>query len=295
MKVGLNLSFAVKRWLEPEQLAFMVRNDFKTKYVQFTWDLLNPWWPSGQRDKMARNWSKAFAREEIILDGTFGGLASYTYPQLMARTTEERKISLEFFKRAIDMTVALGAKSIGTPLGGMTHNDAYNKTRRQEIYQIVLGHIRELAIYAKQSGLEKIIIEPTPLYTEFPSDPESTLKLMQDLEGTTDIPVRVLVDWGHALFKPLLKNKADMDLWLKTCQNYIECFHLQQTDGQLDRHWDFTKQGIISLELIKEITEKNKVSDLIQYLEVIYAFEETDEDVYQNLKKTMDLLHGSLE
>ena len=28
MKLGMNLSFAVKRWLEPVQLANMIKNDF---------------------------------------------------------------------------------------------------------------------------------------------------------------------------------------------------------------------------------------------------------------------------
>ena len=45
MKLGMNLSFAVKRWLEPVQLANMIKNDFGLEHVQFTWDLIDPWWP----------------------------------------------------------------------------------------------------------------------------------------------------------------------------------------------------------------------------------------------------------
>jgi len=158
MKIGLNLSFAVKRWLEPKFLSSMIRNELETRYIQFTWDLLNPWWPSRQRDKIAREWSQAFKKESLILTGTFGGLASYTYPQLMAPSAEQRKISLDFFKRAIDMSAVMESNSIGTPLGGMTHNDAYNEKKREEIYNIVLDLIRELATYAKKGGIEKIII-----------------------------------------------------------------------------------------------------------------------------------------
>ena len=35
MNLGLNLSFAVKRWLKPEFLASMCRNDFHVDNVQF--------------------------------------------------------------------------------------------------------------------------------------------------------------------------------------------------------------------------------------------------------------------
>lgn len=95
------------------------------------------------------------------------------------------------------------------------------------------------------------MIEATPLITEFPHSPAASLQLMKDLEGTTDVPVRLLIDWGHALYKPLLRDEADMSLWLKECYPYVDSIHLQQTDGLLDRHWDFTSEGIITLELIK--------------------------------------------
>src|SRR6516164_8994815 len=73
----------------------------------------------------------------------------------------------------------------------------------------------------KAAGLKKILLEPTPLSTEFPSDPRGSLQLMRDLEGTA-VPVLLLVDWGHVLFEPLLKEQADMGIWLTTCLSYIE-------------------------------------------------------------------------
>lgn len=292
MKIGLNLSFAVKRWLEPEYLAAMVRNDLQTEYVQFTWDLVDPWWPATERDAIAREWDRAFAKEGVVVTGTFGGLASYTYPQLLAPTAEQRRISLEFFKRAIEMTAAMGGLYVGTPLGGMTHRDAYNPQKRSEIYAATLESMHELATYAKLAGLEKIIIEPTPLYTEFPSTPAECVKLMKDLEGSA-VPVRLVIDWGHALFRPLLKELADMEVWLAACSAYIDCFHLQQTDGLLDRHWGFTNKGLLDTQTVRSLSNKYALNDKIQYVEIIYPFEATDEDVYADIRQTMMILHES--
>jgi sugar phosphate isomerase/epimerase len=293
MKIGLNLSFAVKRWQTPELLAPMIRDDFRTRDVQFTWDLIDPWWPSHERDDLARRWAQVFRQEGLLVGGTFGGLAAYTYPQLLAPTAEQRRLSLQFFKRAVDMTAVMEANCIGTPLGGMTHEDAEDPGRRKAIYAEVLDLVGELAAYAKQAGLKKILIEPTPLATEFPSDPQGSLQLMRDLEGTA-VPVRLLVDWGHVLFEPLFKEKADMDLWLSTVLPYIDCFHLQQTDGQMDRHWSFAKQGILSPEMIRHTVERHQASDRIQYVELIYAFEDTDEYVYQDVRQTMVMLQNAL-
>jgi len=43
--LGINLSFAVKRWPEPEAWAGIVRERLGLDQVQFTFDLLDPWRP----------------------------------------------------------------------------------------------------------------------------------------------------------------------------------------------------------------------------------------------------------
>lgn len=65
MKLGLNLSFAVKRWLDPVELAKMIKEDFGVDHVQFTWDLIDPWWPQAQRDVMVYQYKDAFADAEL--------------------------------------------------------------------------------------------------------------------------------------------------------------------------------------------------------------------------------------
>ncbi|MDD2971564.1 MAG: sugar phosphate isomerase/epimerase [Lachnospiraceae bacterium] len=294
MKLGLNLSFAVKRWLDPVQLAGMVKNDFGVEHVQFTWDLIDPWWPDEQRDIMIDQYKQAFESEGIEIDATFGGLASYSFAHLLAPSKVQRDIAFLFFKRAIDMTVRMGGKVMGTPVGGMSYDDARDLSRRKKLYEEMLAYLRALAKYGKIKGLEEIHIEATPLITEFPHSPEVCIKMMEDLEGT-DIPIRLLVDWGHALYKPLLKEEADIELWFQKCAPYIGSIHLQQTDGLLDRHWDFTHEGgIVTPELIKKATTEAGLDNLTQYLEVVTIFEEDDDKVYEGMKKTMDYLHKEL-
>lgn len=290
MKLGLNLSFAVKRWMIPQELAALCKS-LGAQYIQFTWDLCDPWWPEAQRDAVAKAYSAAFQKEGLILTSTFGGLASYCYPQLLAPLKEMRDASVTFFKRAIDMTRSMGVDVIGTPLGGMDYRDANDPVKREERYQCALDLVRELAAYGKEKGLREILVEATPLTTEFPHSPEASLKLMKDLDGSTAIPVRLLIDWGHALFQPLLKEEADMERWLKACKPYVSAIHLQQCDGLWDRHWDFThEEGVITPAMIRRVTQNAGVDDLIQYLEVVTIFEDFDERVLEGMRQSMKLL-----
>lgn len=294
MKLGLNLSFAVKRWMEPDRLAKMIKNDFGIKHVQFSWDMIDPWWPEEKRTILAKRFREAFEKEDVVIDASFGGLASYSYAHLLAPDKVQREVAVEFFKRAIDLSIELGVQIMGTPVGGMSYDDARNPERREELYQDMLNSLRELAAYGKEKGLKEIHIEATPLITEFPHSPEVSVKMMKDLEGTA-IPIKLLIDWGHALFKPLLKEEADIDLWFEKCGPYIGSIHLQQTDGLWDRHWDFTnEQGILTPEIIKTATAKAGLDDIPQYLEVVTIFEDDDDHVYEGMKKTMDYLNKEL-
>jgi len=293
MILGLNLSFATKRWLEPSQLAAMCRHDFNIEHIQFTWDLIDPWWPEAQRDILVQEYRRAFEAEGLAIDATFGGLASYTYAQLLAPSEAQREISFTFFKRAIDLTAAMGSDVMGTPVGGMSYNDSNDAKRRAEQYSIMLDYLRRIAEYGKEKGIKEIHVEATPLITEFPHSPGVCNQMMKDLEGSA-IPFKLLIDWGHALYQPLLQKEADMGLWLKECAPYVGSIHLQQTDGLLDRHWDFTKKGIVTPQLIKKATEEAGLADIVQFLEVVPAFESTDDEVYKNMKDTMDYLHAEL-
>ncbi|MDR1487197.1 MAG: sugar phosphate isomerase/epimerase [Deltaproteobacteria bacterium] len=294
MILGLNLSFAVKRWLEPDVLASMVSDRFGVKNVQFTFDLLDPWWPEFIRDGLAKRYKEAFAEKGVSIDSVFGGLASYTYPQFLSPFAEGREAALIFFKRAVDMTLALGSKVMGTPVGGMSNRDANDPVRRSELYAEMLGLLKQLASYGKEKSLEQIHIEATPLVTEFPHSPQASVKLMEDLKDA-DIEFKLLIDWGHALYKPLLGPEADIDLWFSKCGPYVGSIHLQQTDGLLDRHWDFTVEGILTPKMIKDATEKASLGDVGSYLEVVPAFESPDDEVGERIKKSLDILRQGFD
>jgi sugar phosphate isomerase/epimerase len=239
----------------------------------------------------AKRYRSAFADKGVSVDSVFGGLAAYTYPQLLAPFKETRDLSLIFFKRAVDLTLELGSTVLGTPVGGMSNNDANNPRRRAELYKLMIDKFLELALYAKERGLTELLVEATPLSTEFPHDPASCVKLMKDFSHAA-VPVRLLLDWGHVLYRPLLGDQADMSLWLRECGKYVGSFHLQQTDGLLDRHWDFTKEGLLTAESIEAVLAEAGMKDFIQYLEVVPPFEAPDDEVLAEVKKSLEYLRS---
>ncbi len=284
MKLGLNLSFAVKRWLGGQQMAAIVRElGFDT--IQFTWDLVDPWWPEALRDPIAKEYARAFEQAGITVDSAFGGVASYSYNHFLAPTPELRELGRQHLTRAIDLTAAMGVRAAGMPFGSYSAADAVNPARREEIYKQALELMVGVSRHAKSAGLSSILIEPVPLMTEFPSSAHDALRLMKDLDGQTDVPVRLLVDWGHAIFYPLFGADSTMDHWWDVVGPYIDSFHIQQTDGEYDRHWSFTRDGIITRDLLEDFWRRRGLTSQTYFLEIIYPFEERDEVVLEDMKR----------
>ncbi|WP_102960486.1 sugar phosphate isomerase/epimerase family protein [Mangrovicella endophytica] len=293
MKLGLNLSFGIKRWLGGDAMAEIVAGELGIDKVQFTWDLVDPWWPEAQRDAIARDYAEGFRKAGVAVEGSFGGLASYTYSHFLAPMPELRALGKEHLRRAIDMTAAMEVPCAGMPFGSYSAADAKDPARRETIYNEAVEAWIDLSRHAKRQGLTSLVVEPVPLATEFPSSAQDALRLMKDLDGATDVPVRLMVDWGHVLFTPLFGKDADMDLWMETVGDYIAAFHIQQTDGLLDRHWNFTREGIVTPQRLKDFWNRHKLTDQTYFLEIIYPFEETDEHVLSDMKAALALLRAA--
>lgn len=290
MKIGANLSFAIKRWIDPPELAGFVKGDLGLDYVQFTWDLADPWWPADRRDRIAVAYAKAFRESGAVVESSFGGLASYCFNHFLGPTEDMRALGYEHLKRAIDMTAAMEVPVVGMPLGSYSYADARNPGRREEILKIAEGMLVKLCGHAKQQGLTTLVIEPVPLASEFPSSAGEARRLMADLDGQTDVPVRLLVDWGHALMEPLFGEDANMELWMDHCGPYIHSYHIQQTDGVLDRHWNFTRNGIVTPERLQEHWMRYGHQDETYFMEIVYPFEVPDTAVRQDMLDSVTIL-----
>ena len=70
MKLGLNLSFAAKRWQDPEELAELCAG-FGVHYWQFNLDFIDPWWPEEMRNRLANAYRDAFGKKGLSFESLF--------------------------------------------------------------------------------------------------------------------------------------------------------------------------------------------------------------------------------
>ncbi len=290
MNLGINLSFAVKRWVEPQVWAQMVRETLNLNLVQFTYDLLDPWWPEASRRPMTAEVRKAAADWGLQIESAFSGLANYCFDGLLHPDAAGRRASFEWWKRAFDVAAEVGAKASGGPLGGMSVADASDPARREQRYQDLLEAVIELSASAKAAGLERLQVECTPLAREIPYTVEQGKRFMNDLDGRCAVSVKLLVDIGHALYQPLYGPGAKMPEWLNGLGKSIGAFHLQNTDFQSDSHWGWPdSRGLFDLAGFANEVRAAGLEHVPAFLEIIYPFELADEAVLKNI--TSSVLH----
>jgi sugar phosphate isomerase/epimerase len=287
MEFGINLSFAVKRWVEPEAWARIVAEDMNLDLVQFSFDLLDPWWDESLGTPLAKRVKQAANDHNLTIHSAFVGLAAYTYNALLHPVDEARQAGIRWFERAIERAAEMGAPAVGGPVGAVSA-DTKDMTPHYDRLLDTLGHLCE---HAKRCGLESYHIEPTPLAREIPWTIAQAHKLMDDLAGSA-VPVKYTVDLGHALYEPLYGDEAAFEPWLELT-NHIGLVHLQQTDGQSDSHWGFTREGIVDPAHVAQQMQQAGVNVPL-ILEVFYPFELADQAVYDDITQSVSYCQQAL-
>jgi D-erythrulose 1-phosphate 3-epimerase len=284
--IGINLSFAVKRWVEPETWTAHV-SSFGLNLVQFSFDLIDPLWSANLRSSLAKAHRNAAKTHDIEIHSAFVGLACYTYNNLLHPRSEGREAAKTWWRGAMEIAIELGTTRIGGPLGGISVNDATNPSKNLERLEVLNTDLHELLEYAKKLGLSEFLIEPVPLKREYPWTVTQAREVVAQ-HSTPKLPVKLCVDIGHALFKPLYGENAKLEDWL-ALNEAVGLLHLQQTDGQSDSHWALgDPRGIVKLEALKEVLLSNGHANLLVILEIFFAFEEQDDLVLEATRNSVN-------
>ncbi len=290
MKLGINLSFAIKRWPEPDVWARLVRETLGLRLVQFTYDLLDPFSPETLRRILAARVRQAARDWDLEIESAFSGLAGYCSSGLLHPERAARRAAFEWWKRAVQTAAEIGASAAGGALGALSVTCAADPGRCEDLYRDMLDAVEEISRVTAAHGLERLLIESTPVLREIPWSIDQAARLMTDLNARCAVPVQLLIDVGHALYQPLYGPQAGLAAWLDRLGPHIGAFHLQNTDFQSDAHWGWPHSGgLFDLGAFAAQVRVAGLADRPAYLEVFCPFELDDDAALANV--TSSVLH----
>jgi sugar phosphate isomerase/epimerase len=267
--LGTNLCFAINRFPEPEVWARLVGEQMGLRSVQLVSDLLHPFWPEDVLARQTTAIREATARYGVdihsLMTGTFSRTNHLMFPQEDLRT-----LWLGFFRRFVDLGVALGARSIGSHFGILSVHDVSNVDRYRTRVDEAVRLWQELSIYARERGLQYLYFEPMSVPREMGNTISQAKELYERVNAHAGVPVYMCLDVGHAPH-PL---DRDPYAWLESLGAYAPIVHLQQTEAGYSRHWPFTPeyntQGDVDPARVLNILADKGMDDVWLGFEIIH-------------------------
>lgn len=290
--LGVNLSFCVKRWVTPNLWARLVREELDLDLVQFSFDLVDPAWPQELLADMAGEMRLALRTYGLTAHSAFIGLAHYTFNQLLHPDPRLRDWAETWLISAYRFAAQAGITRVGGPLGAIAAqpDGAEAADISPADYDDLIMRMLRLGEAASALGMTELYVEPTPMRREWPWT-IAQAKIMAADVAASKVPWKFCLDWGHGTFAPLYGDRPDaMQPWYQGLAPHIGAIHLQQTDFQLDRHWDFTQAGAVDPAVAAAMQRRAGLAACPVFLEVFYPFERDDRSVLAAMKQSIAIL-----
>ena len=294
--LGINTCFAPKRWPEPEEWARIVAQDFGLKDVQFSFDLMDPRASAGVVASHIDHTRIACERHGIKIHSTFTGFLPFMQNLLLHPEPAFREDAKNWFKAAIDVTARMGVPLTGGYFGALSMREVKEPQLRDARMQEWQDSLRELAAYAKEKGLEALLVEHMAGWREPPTGIGECLALAA---METAVPIRIAIDLGHMVVKGRTGDDLDPYAWLKKVSPKAGVIHVQQSNDKYDLHQAFTpeanKTGRIDPKRAVEAIRASGAAKAVLMFEIMHACEEDEAKVLSDIKLSVDQWRAALK
>jgi sugar phosphate isomerase/epimerase len=295
LKLGVDLSFAKKRWPEPEVWIDIVRNQLGIKYLEFDTDFLDPLFISEKNWMEIAGEIKDLAKKsDLEIHNYFTGAMTHCVNLLSHPDERIRKDGFRWCEQAIRLTSKLGARGIGGHFDTISSRDLSNPERYTMLMNNLVTSFHELSRLAKQEGQEFILWEQIYAPSEVPYTIDQARLLMARLNEGVSVPIHLVIDLGHMCCQNFPHRPEDRDpyQWLRKLGKITPVVHLQQCDGYGSSHWPFTKKyneiGIIKAEKVIDAINDSGAEEVYLFFEIFFSLGQNDQQVLDDMKASVD-------
>lgn len=188
LELGINLGFAINKYIEPEKWARIVGEDLNLRHVQFVADLLNPFLPRDYIEQQIERIQRSTEKYNVKIDSVFTS-AFTRVNHLMHPDKEARRIWINWFKDLFKIATRLGVKNGGSHFGILTFASYEDKEAREKLIEEGVKGWQELSFYAKEIGFDCLIFEPMSVPREMANTVEEALELMERVNENSGVPI----------------------------------------------------------------------------------------------------------
>ncbi|HIH23294.1 TPA: TIM barrel protein [Candidatus Micrarchaeota archaeon] len=293
LQLGVNTGFALNRFPEHEEWARVIGEVLGLRSVQFTAEMLNPYLPDDVIKRHIKEINENLERYHVSVHSTFTG--AYTRVNHLAHPDSAvRKYWVEWFKKYADITVALGADAMGSHFGILSSRDVTDSSLRKERLKQNIECWKEIAVYAKDAGVEYLMWEPMSVPREYGETLESATSLQKLLDDADfAIPMKMCLDVDHGDVSSTNSDDTNPYSWLERFGAISPCVHLKQSlqdkNGFRPFTQEYNKIGKVRGDAVLDSLAKSGAKNVALMLELSFREREPYEsNVLSDLKASVD-------
>ena len=295
LKLGVDLSFAKKRWPEPEACLDIVKNKLGLKYVEFDTDFLDPLYISEPTRSEVASEIKSLTREYgIELHNCFTGVMTHSVNLVSHPDERMRRDGVRWCEEAIKLAAKMGARGIGGHFDTISSRDLADPARYRMLLDNLIRSFHHLSAIAKRHGQEFILWEQLYAPSEVPYTIRQTKEFMARLNNGASVPFPLVIDLGHMCCQNFPHEPEDEDPyeWLRQLGHLTKVVHLQQCNGTASCHWPFTKQyneiGIVQPQRVLEAIHESGATEVYLFFEIFFSLSQSDQQVLDEMVESVE-------
>jgi D-erythrulose 1-phosphate 3-epimerase len=294
VELGINNTFAIKKWVEPEEWARVIVEEIGLNNIQLSFDLFYPSLKESDTSFMCNEINIAVKKYKAKISSSFTGLNVYSQNMLGHPNPMIRKSALEYYVDAIKISSNINIPVTGGHFLAFTMKDFNNKETREYLMQSLFESIIYLSKIAYEHKLSSLTLEYMATPYELPHTMKEAKKFFEEINAFSKVPVYLTFDLGHTSAFDLDVNDKNKDVYhvLENVIPMTNIIHLQQTDGLGDRHWPFTAEfneiGVIKPEKVLKIINDNSDHQIDLIFECMHSCEISGDKIIEDFKYSAD-------
>jgi len=290
-RLGINTGFAVNRFSEPEEWTRICGEELGIKYIQFTADMLNPSLPDRIIQSNVYRIKKSCELYGLVINSTFTG--AFTRVNHLAHPDSDIRLYwIDWFKKFVDLSISLGASSMGSHFGILTAKDDDDKAVREKRRQQNIESWHRVGEYATKKGLDFISWEPMSISREQGETIKECRRLQNDVNKASPIPFTLCLDVDHGDLSSNDSRDTDPYIWIDEFSDDTSQIHLKQSSKDKSGHWPFIAEyneiGNIQPDQIIAKLKENNVENIDLIFELSFRERQpADSNVIKHLAESV--------
>ena len=159
VELGINNSFAIKKWVEPEEWTRVIVEEIGLNNIQLSFDLFYPSLKESNVSFMCNEINIAVKKYNSKISSTFTGLNTYSQNMLGHPNPVIRKSALDYYIDAIKISSKTNVPITGGHFLAFTIKDFNNKKTREYLMQSLFEAIIYLSKVAYDYNLKSLTLE----------------------------------------------------------------------------------------------------------------------------------------